>query len=241
MQENLLLSALPAEERERLNRFLEPVAVEHHQTLIELDEPITHVYFPANFITSTLQEMSNGAVVEVGLMGIEGLVGIQVWLRQETTPTRTVVQVAGEGVRMPADAFRREVLGRRSPLNDLLAAYAHGFLVMTSQVAVCNRLHTIDERLCRWLKLIHNRAQRDEFELTQDFIAQMLGAHRPTVSTAARMLQNAGLISYSRGRMTILDSDGLRAGACECLELMEQQFDKIFGQPWLEAARREKD
>jgi CRP-like cAMP-binding protein len=239
MKENLLLAALPREERERLDPHLEPAAYDQGAVLIRPDEPIEHVFFPYDVVTSTIQDMSDGASLEVGLMGIEGMIGIQFWLRQQTTPTRTIVQVPGTGLRMEAGVFKEEVMEKRSPLNELVASYTHAFMVMTSQVAVCNRLHETDERLCRWLLLIYNRTQRTEFPLTQEFLALMLGSHRPTVSTAAGVLQKAGYISYSRGRIKLLDIKGLKAGACECLSIMESQFDKIFDRPWVELARKE--
>lgn len=240
MKENLLLAVLPRRERDRLGPFLEPVTYDQGDVLIEADKPIKTILFPYDLVTSTIQQMPGGMTLEVGLMGIEGMIGIQFWLRQKTTPTRTIVQVPGSGLRMEADVFKKEVMDTPSPLNELVASYIHAFLVMTSQVAVCNRLHEMDERLCRWLALIHNRTQRDEFPLKQEFLAMMLGAHRPTVSTAANILQRAGLIRYSRGRMTILDPRGLEAGSCECLALMEAQFDKIFDKSWIELARKER-
>jgi len=165
-------------------------------------------------------------------MGIEGFVGVQLWLHAPTTPTRTLVQVAGRAHHMKAADFIRHVRDTDSPLNELCAKYSHAFLVMTSQTAACNRLHPINERLCRWLKLVHNRLGRDEFLIRQEFIAQMLGVHRPTVSTAANMLQQAGLISYTRGQLRVLDADGLRNGSCECLEIIENQFEKVFSDGW---------
>lgn len=238
MRENLLLQVLPRKERERLDPHLEHVTYDQRDVLIEPDEPIQHVLFPYDMVTSTIQGLSDGTAIEVGLMGIEGMIGIQYWLRQKTTPTKTLVQVPGSGLRMKASIFKREVMDKPSPLNELIASYTHAFLVMTSQVAVCNRLHEMDERLSRWLMLIYNRSQREEFPLTQEFLALMLGVHRPTVSTAANILQKAGLIRYSRGRMKILDPKGLEQGACECLHLMEEQFDKIYDQSWIELARR---
>lgn len=239
MPENLLLAALPREERSRLGPFLEPVEVKLQQLIFAPNEPITHVYFPFDFVTSTVHEMRGGESVEVGLMGVEGLVGIPVWLRQRTTPTRAIVLVPGRGLRMPAALFLREVVHKASPLNDLAAAYAHAFLVMTAQVAACNRLHSMDQRLCRWFLLVYHRVRSTEFVMTQDFMAQMLGVHRPTVSTTASLLQQAGLISYNRGRVTVTNHEGLKAGACECLQLMEAQFDKIFDGSWRELAGRE--
>lgn len=226
--ENLLLASLPRAERERLSPYLRPVEMTFQQILIEPNQAITDIYFPYDAITSTIQEMSDGESVETGLMGIEGFIGVQLWLGAPTTPTRTLVQVPGKGHHMSAADFIREVRGTDSPLNDLCGKYAHAFLVMTSQTAACNRLHPVNERLCRWLKLVHNRIGRNEFPIRQEFIAMMLGVHRPTVSTAANMLQQAGLISYSRGNMRILNAEGLRNGSCECLELIEKQFAKVF-------------
>lgn len=230
-EENLLLASLPEAERERLSPYLREVTLDFQQVLIKPNEEITDMYFPYDAITSTIQEMSDGDSVETGLMGIEGLVGIQLWLHAPTTPTVTVVQVAGRAHHMHASDFVRHVRDTKSPLNELCAKYAHAFLTMTSQTAACNRLHPVNERLCRWLKLVHNRVRRDEFSLRQEFVAQMLGVHRPTVSTAANMLQQAGLIKYSRGQMRILDEEGLRNGSCECLEIIENEFDKIFKVP----------
>lgn len=229
--ENLLLASLPDAERERLSPYLKEVVLNFRQVLIEPNTEITKVYFPYDAITSTIQEMSDGDAVETGLMGIEGLVGVQLWLQTRTTPTRTFVQVAGRAHQMLASDFIREVRDTDSPLNELCAKYVHAFLNMTSQTAACNRLHPVNERLCRWLKLVHNRVRRDEFAMRQEFMALMLGVHRPTVSTAARMLQQAGLISYSRGQMRILDAEGLRNGSCECLELIEKQVSQIFEPP----------
>ena len=227
-KENLLLAALPDAERERLAPYLRYVVLDYQQVLIEPNQEITDLYFPYDAITSTIQEMSDGDSVETGLMGVEGFVGVQLWLRSRTTPTRTLVQVPGSAHTMRATDFIRQVRDTDSPLNELCAKYTHGFLVMTSQTAACNRLHPVNERLCRWLKLVHNRVGRDEFPLRQEFVAQMLGVHRPTVSMAANMLQQAGLIKYSRGQMQIVDPDGLRNGSCECLELIEKQFQKMF-------------
>ena len=239
MAENLLLANLPREERERLDPFLDEVYLEFKQVLIEPNQPIEHLYFPYDAVTSTLQELSDGSSIETGLMGIEGLIGIQLWLRARTTPSRTLVQLPGRAHVMRADDFIREVMNCPSPLNVMIGLYTHAFLTMTSQVAACNRLHAVDVRLCRWLALVQNRVRRDEFPMRQEFLAYMLGVHRPTVSIAASMLQKAGLISYSRGHMHILDSKGLRDGACECLEIMESQFDRIFDRPWCGAAREE--
>jgi CRP-like cAMP-binding protein len=241
-KENLLLAALPREERERLDPFLEWAEFELEDTLIEPDEPIKYVFFPFDCVTSTIQELTDGSSIETGLMGVEGMIGIQLWLQMPSTPTRTLAQVPGHGHRMSAEDFIREVRDNpASPLNDLIARYTHAFLSMTSIGAACNRLHTLDQRMCRWLKLTHNRIRRDEFPMRQEFLAQMLGVQRPTVSTTAHMLQQAGLITYTRGRMRVLDPEGLVDGSCECYELMERQMDRIFDVPWRKLAKEEDE
>lgn len=227
-KENLLLASLPDSERDRIQPFLRHVVLDFQQVVIEPNKQITDIYFPFDAISSTIQDMSDGDSVETGLTGVEGLVGVQLWLHSPTTPTRTLIQVPGEAYHMHASDFVRHVRDTDSPLNALCARYAHAFLVMTSQTAACNRLHPVNERLCRWLMLIHNRVRRDEFPVRQEFVAQMLGVHRPTVSTAAGMLQQAGLISYSRGRLRILDAEGLKNGSCECLDIVERQFAEVF-------------
>lgn len=229
--ENLLLEALPRAERQRLDPFLESVYLEVGHPVTVPGEPIPAVYFPFDAVTSTVQEMSDGDTIETGLMGLEGLAGVQLWLRQRSTIASTFVQVPGRAMRMTADDFVREIRDRPSPMNDLIAGYVHSFLVLTSLTAACNRLHSVDERLCRWLSMTYKRAQRREFPMRHEFLAQMLGVHRPTLSTAANMLQKAGIISYHYGNMTIIDPEGLAQGACECHQTMEREFQKIF-QSW---------
>ena len=238
-KDNLMLAALPQQERERLEPFLEWVKVDLGETLIAPDEPINQIFFPYDSVTSTIQEMDNGSSVETGLMGVEGMIGIQLWLQMPSTPTHTLVQIEGYGYRMKATDFIREVRDRQTPLNYLIARYTHAFLSMTSAAGACNRLHTLDQRMCRWLKLIHNRVRKDEFHMRQDFMAQMLGVQRPTVSTTAHMLQQAGLITYTRGQMKVLDPEGLVDGSCACYELMEREMDRIYEVPWREFIRRE--
>jgi CRP-like cAMP-binding protein len=232
--ENMLIASLPEKERKRLEPYLEPVELKMAEVLIESDRPIQYVWFPRDAVTSTLQIMKDGDGVEAGLMGLEGMVGLQLWLRVPSTPSETLVQVPGHGLRMKAADFVRQVLNvPESPLNTLIARYVHGFLMLTSQTAACNRMHEMDQRLCRWLRMVYNRVpERKEMPLRHEFLAQMLGVRRATVSTAASILQKAGYIEYSRGRLTILDPDGLAKGACECYKLMESQFDRIFSESW---------
>ena len=236
MADNLLLAGLPRKERERLAQYLETVELRPLDSLIEANEQITKLFFPIDCVTSTIQELSNGSTVEVGLMGLEGFVGVQFWLGSSDTPTKTLIQVEGRAYRMTSADFKREVIEADSPLNRLCGGYTHAFLVMTSQTAACNRLHTVDERLCRWLKMVHDRVRRDTFTMRQEFMAQMLGVHRPAVSIAANVLQNAGLIRYSRGNMEILNPEGLEEGACECYDIVDGQFNRLFGHSWRQLA-----
>lgn len=231
---NLILNNLDPQERQRLNPFLTPVELQLDQVLIEPDRPIRYVWFPDDAISSTLQLLADGSSIESGLMGLEGMVGIQLWLRQRTTPQLTIIQVPGTALRMDADVFMREVIRTASPLNDLIAAYTHGFLIMTGQTAACNRMHPVEQRLCRWLRMVYNRVpDRQAFPLKQEFLASMLGVHRPTVSIAAGILQKAGWIRYLRGNMEILEPERLVTGACECYSIMEQQFEQMYDGDWL--------
>jgi len=235
-RDNLVLAAVPEDERRRLVPLLEPVQLEIGKHLIEPEQPIRFIYFPIDIVTSTLQDLRDGSSVEIGLMGIEGVVGIQFWLQQETTSSRTLVQIGGRALRMSASDFEREVMNKPSPLNKLIASYVHAFLAMTGQTAACNRMHEVNTRLARWLSLVYDRVQRTEFPMRQEFLAMMLGVHRPAVTIAANTLQNAGLISYRRGQITINDPAGLRESACECYGIIEAQFDKMFGSGWRESA-----
>jgi CRP-like cAMP-binding protein len=231
-RDNLLLGSLPGEERERLRPFLQLVELSQGESLIEPNQPMTNVYFPIDMVSSTLQELSDGSSIEAGLMGAEGMIGIQLWLMQRTTPSRTITQVPGMAYRMASAVFRREVMEKQSPLNPLIASYVHAFLFMTSQTAACNRLHEVETRLARWLLLIYDRVLEDDFPLRQDFLASMLGVHRPSVTIAANTLQRAGAISYTRGHIHIDDPVALRQSACECYQIIESVFDGMFGPEW---------
>lgn len=235
-RDNLLLSTLPIAERQRLDPFLHRVGLDAGHPITNPDEPIENLYFPIDAVTSTVQDLTDGSSVETGLMGLEGLAGVQVWLGQRTTAATTFVQIPGNAYRIDTDDFIREIREKPSPLNRLIGGYVHAFLVMTSFTAACNRLHPIEQRLCRWLRMTYNRANRTEFPLRQEFLANMLGVHRPTVSIAAGMLQKAGIITYKHGTLNIKTPEGLIDGACECYTLMEREFDKIFDHDWLDIA-----
>ncbi len=222
MMENAIVAALPPAERERLLPFLDTVHLEINDSLIDPDQPIEFVYFPLNMVAS-IQAIHAGTT-ETGIIGYEGCVGVPVWLRQQSTPTRTFVQGAGSALRMPADVFRREIGRTSSPLNGLMADYTHSLLNMTSYTAVCHDAHPLQARLCRWLKMMHNRIRKHEFVMKQEFLAYMLGASRPTVSLAANALQELGWIRYRRAQMEILKPEALEQGACPCLNLIESLF-----------------
>jgi CRP-like cAMP-binding protein len=230
LRENVLIAALPESEKKRLSPWLKRVELDVGHPVTIPGEPISHLYFPIDCVTSTVQEMSDGSTIETGLVGFEGFAGVQVWLRQRSTINTTFVQVPGSALRISTADFIREIRDHVSPLNDLIANYIHAFLVLTSLTAACNRLHSIDQRLCRWLSMIYRRTGPREIPLRHEFLAQMLGVHRPTVSVAANLLQKQKIISYRYGKLTVLDPGGLVNGACECHSIMEEQFANIFKQ-----------
>lgn len=220
--ENSILAALPPAEFARLEPLLERVHLEMEDSLIEPDQPIPFVYFPIDCVASI--QATRIGLTETGLIGYEGCVGVPVWLRQATTPTRTFIQAAGEAFRMPAGVFRKEIGRTSSPLNGLMANYTHSLLVLTSYTAVCNEAHPLEARLCRWLKMMHNRIRKQEFIMRQEFLSCLLGVSRPTISIAASRLQRRGWIRYHRARMHIVDPEAIERSACACLGLIESTF-----------------
>ncbi len=230
---NLLIAALPEPERRRLEPFLETVTLGLRENLIEPGEPIRYIHFPIDLVASTVHTMSDGSTVESAIIGLDGLVGIQAWLRQKSAVSSTFVQVPGHALRMRVESFQKEVMDHpASPLNGLIADYISAYITFTTITAACNRIHRIEERLCRWLKMTHNRVSGDQFPVRHEFLAYMLGVHRPSVSIAANILKKAGLIKYDYGRMQVLDPKGLAEGACECYTTMEKQIEAIFNQPF---------
>ncbi len=230
---NLILAALPEQERQRLDPLLQTVQFELLEGMIEPGEPIRYVYFPIDLVASTVHTMSDGSTVETAIVGLEGLVGVPVFLRQKTASTRTFVQVPGHAMRMRSEVFLKEVLENpESALSETMANYVDVYLTLTTITAACNRIHRIEERLCRWLKMTHNRIQGDYFPVRHEFLAYMLGVHRPSVSIAANILKKSGLIQYDYGRMNVLDPKGLEDGACECYGTMEKHIERIYGRPF---------
>jgi CRP-like cAMP-binding protein len=225
--ENGLLAALPATDYRRLLRALEPIFLAFDDTLYEPEEPIRSVYFPRGGIVSLLLVMGNGFAVEVGRVSSEGMIGLPVFLGVERSHVRASVQMPGQALRMTRQAFQKEV-NRGGALSDLLRRYTQTFLGHVSQVSACNTLHSVEQRLCRWLLVTHDRVRADQFAVTQEFLAGVLGVHRPSVTLAARSLQKAGLIRYSRGKLRILDRHGLEEASCECYRAIRRQFDQLL-------------
>src|SRR5215213_6060882 len=227
---NRLLAALPPDEAAWLLPKLEPVQLRHAATLYALGEPIPHVYFPTTALVSLMIVLEDGKQVEMAAVGREGLAGLPVALGSDTDGHVAQVQIAGAALRMPADAFRA-ALGELAELRALLGCYALVLLTQAGQAAACNGLHALAERAARWLLEGHDRVGADTFLLTQDFLAAMLGVRRPSVTIAAGILQQAGLITYRRGVVTILDRERLKASACECYFAIAQETDRLVSPP----------
>lgn len=224
---NQLLAVLPQEEYERLNAYLETVFLKLKQNLYLPNEPIEYIYFVNSGVASLLNLMEDGTAVEVATIGNEGMVGLPVFLGADRILGQAMVQIPGDALRMKADVFKDKVTPG-SPLHDLLQRYTQTLFNQIAQSAACNRLHSVEERMCRWLLMTQDRVGQDSFVLTQEFLSQMLGVRRPTVSIAASILQKAGLIRYSRGNITILDREGLENASCECYRIIQVDFERLF-------------
>ena len=229
---NHLLAALPEPEYRKLLPGLELVQLDLGQTIHESGGKLNHVYFPTTAIVSLLYVMENGASAEIAVVGNDGIVGIALFMGGETMPNRAVVQSAGEAYRLSGALLKEEFTrtgGRREGvLPPLLLRYTLALLTQMAQTAVCNRHHTVDQQLCRWLLLSLDRLPSNELHMTQELIANMLGVRREGVTEAAGRLQRAGLIDYSRGRITVLDRPGLEARVCECYEVVRKEFARLL-------------
>lgn len=223
---NRILAALPADELGRLLPHLKPVTLEYKQVLYEPHKTIRYSYFPEDSVVSMVSTLIDKTVVEVGLAGREGIVCVATFLGANSTPHQGIVQVAGSAMRMKASVLRDEFQQCRK-FQDLLLRYTQAHIVQIAQTAVCNRLHTLEARLSRWLLMIHNRVDGDDFPLTQDVISMMLGAQRTGVTEAAGALQKKGIISYSRGRITVLDRRELEETSCECYWIVKDEYDRL--------------
>jgi CRP-like cAMP-binding protein len=225
---NRLLARLPPEELERLLPHLGRVSFKLGEVIYESGGRQSYIYFPTTAIISLLYLMENGSSAEMGMAGREGVVGVALFMGGNTMPNRAVVQSAGGAVRMKAKALRDE-FARGDAFQRLLLRYTQALLTQMSQTAVCNRLHAIEQQLCRWLLLSHDRLDSDELVMTQELIANMLGVRREGVTAAAGRLQEQGLISYVRGRIQILDRRGLEAAVCECYKVVKDEYDRLLG------------
>jgi len=224
---NFLLAALPDAEWQRWRHFLEKVEMPLGQVLYESGATLTHVYFPTTSIVSLLYVMGNGASAEIAVVGNEGLVGVSLFMGGESTPSRAVVQSAGHGLRLKAHVMKEE-FDRAGPVLHLLLRYTQALITQMAQTAACNRHHTLDQQLCRWLLLSLDRLRANELAMTQELIANMLGVRREGVTEAALKLQQAGLISYARGRITVLDRAGLEQRTCECYAVVKREYDRLL-------------
>ena len=229
-QTNRLLGRLPAADRERLGAVLESCSVEVKQVLLERGQPIDAVYFPQSAVVSILAVMDGRPGVEVATVGNEGMVGVPLFLGSRTAPVRELcqVQVSGVLLRMDAGTFRDE-MEAGGALHGLMQRYAQAFFSQLSQQVACNSLHSIEERCSRWLLMTRDRVGSDEFPLTQEFLSQMLGVRRASVTLAVGLLQKAGFIRYRRRWMTVVDRDGLEASSCECYGVVRAEFDRLLG------------
>jgi CRP-like cAMP-binding protein len=224
---NLILAALPASERARLAAHLQVVELQMGETIYQQGASIPFAYFPVDAVISALQIMEDGATVEVNLAGREGLVGLSLIFGVTRTFNEWIVQVPGTALRISAQQLRDE-FNRNGQLQLILLRYAHAVIQQISQSVACNRLHHIEERLCRWLLMMHDRVGRDELPLTHEFVARMLGVRRAGVTEALGVLQRAGMLTIGRGEIVLLDRRGLEEAVCECYHIIRAEFDKLY-------------
>jgi CRP-like cAMP-binding protein len=223
--ENRILAALPPEERERLAPHLEHVELPHGKILYEAEGPINYAYFPTGSMVSLVSQLPDGSSVEVGVTGFEGMTGVSVIMGVDTSPHMGIVQIPDGAIRVRAEVIKDE-FKRGGVLQSLMLRYTHSLMIQVSQVAACNRLHTVEERLARWLLMCYDRCQCVELPLTQEFLAMMLGCRRAGVTTAAITLQADGYIKYTRGHITLIDRPGLQEITCECYRVLKEDFDR---------------
>ena len=226
--ENRLLAALSPNEYERLRKDLQPVSFSLGEVVYEFAGQLDYVFFPTTSIVSLLYTMENGSSAEMGLTGNDGVVGIALFMGGGTMPNRAVVQSAGAAMKMKAKVLQDE-FAKAGKFQQLLLRYTQALITQISQTAVCNRLHSVEQQLCRWLLLSHDRLNRDELVMTQELIADMLGVRREGVTVAAGRLQDDGAISYVRGRIQILDRQKLEQTVCECYRVIKDEVDRLLG------------
>jgi CRP-like cAMP-binding protein len=223
---NTILGTLPLDEYERLARDFEPVSLKRGVELEAPNEDISHVYFPTEGVASIVALGMNGESVDTTMIGREGMTGLAVFLGTGQMPIRTMVQVPLTGLRLPSQALRAE-LQRGGRLVNLLQRYTQVVMVSMAQLILCNRVHRLDERAARWLLQVDERVEKAPFDVTQEFLAEMIGTQRPSLTLAVRQFKDAGLISYSRGRIIITDREGLLARSCSCIEVMHDEERRL--------------
>ena len=226
-KQNQLLATLPESEWVRWLPYLELVDMPLGQVLYESGATLTHVYFPTSAIVSLLYVMEDGASAEIAVVGYEGIVGISLFMGGESTPSRAVVQSAGKGFQLRANLLLEE-FNQAGAVLHLLLRYTQALITQMSQTAVCNRHHTLDQQLCRWLLLSLDRLRSNELIMTQELIANMLGVRREGVTEAAGRLHRAGLITYQRGHITVLDRLELERRTCECYAVVKKEYDRLL-------------
>ncbi|MDJ0592461.1 MAG: Crp/Fnr family transcriptional regulator [Pleurocapsa sp. MO_226.B13] len=225
---NQILKALPNSQYQRIASHLKQVNLSSGEILLEPGEEVREIYFPQTAMISLVSIMMDGSTTEIGLIGNEGMVGLPAILGGKSTTSRSIVQIAGVALKVPAEIILRE-FHRGEKLQQLVLLYTQALLTQVSQSAACNRQHKIEERLARWLLSVQDCVLQDELPLTQEFIANMLGTRRSGVTVAAGILQQAGIIRYSRGRITILNREDLEARSCECYRLVQNEFVRLLG------------
>lgn len=226
---NRLLAALPPAELERVRPHLEPVLFDQRQVLFETEEPIRHVYFPETMVVSMVSILQNGATVEVGTAGYEGMAGLPLFLGDESSTVRAFAQIPGAGVRLDAETFRR-FSGLPGAFHQVMLRYTQAFLTQVAQTAACNGAHLVEQRCARWLLMTHDRVAGDEFPLTHEFLAFMLGVRRAGVTIAMRALQDLGLVRYTRGWVGVVDRVGLERASCECYQVVRAHIERLLPQ-----------
>jgi CRP-like cAMP-binding protein len=224
---NQLLAALPEPEWERWQANLEPIEMPLGHVLYESGATMQYVYFPTTSIVSLLYVTEDGASAEIAVVGNEGMVGVSLFMGGGSTPSRAVVQSAGKGFRLKTHIMKIE-FDRAGPVLHLLLRYTQALITQMTQTAVCNRHHSLDQQLCRWLLLSMDRLSGDNLVMTQELIANMLGVRREGVTEAAGQLQRAGLIQYARGRITVLNRPGLERRTCECYAVVKNEYDRLL-------------
>ena len=226
-QQNHLLAALSPDERERIYPHLRLVEMPLGKALYESGDVLRHVYFPIDSIVSLLYVLADGASAEISVVGNEGLIGIALFMGGETTPSRAIVQSAGHAYRLIGQQLKEE-FHRSGQMQLLLLRYTQALITQMAQTAVCNRHHSLDQQLCRWLLLSLDRLQGNELAMTQELIANMLGVRREGVTEAALKLQAVGLIRYARGHIVVLDRHGLEKRTCECYAVVKKEYDRLL-------------